>query len=168
MSTNAPTTRLANGDLLPALTAATVGGGTIDLPGDLAGSFGIVLFYRGNWCPFCQTQLAEFQKQLEKFTDANVKVIALSVDSEAEATATVESNSLTFPVGYGLNPEATSATFGNYLSDGTDPHGIYTQATGFIVTPDGRIAVAVYSSSAIGRLTAADTLALVKYAQQQG
>jgi hypothetical protein len=26
-----------------------VGGGKISLPGDLAGSWGVVLFYRGHW-----------------------------------------------------------------------------------------------------------------------
>ncbi len=167
MTTNAPTIRLANGDRLPALTASAVDGGTIDLPGDLAGSFGVVLFYRGNWCPFCQTQLADFQKHLANFTDANVQVIALSVDSHDDAKATVDGKGLTFPVGYGLDPAATSALFGNYLSDGNDGHPVYTQATGFIVKPDGTIAVAVYSSSAIGRLNAADTFGLIKYAQQR-
>ena len=167
MTTNAPSTRLANGDRFPHLTAPAVGGGTIDLPGDLAGSFGVVLFYRGNWCPFCQMQLADFQRQLDTFNEAEVKVVALSVDSEPDATATVDAKGVTFPVGYGLDPEATSTTFGTYLSDGTDDHGTYIQATGFVIAPDATIAVAVYSSSAIGRLNAADTLGMIKYAQQQ-
>lgn len=160
--------RGAEGEQLPLLSASAVGGTTIDLPGDLAGSFGVVLFYRGNWCPFCQTQLADFQRQLDKFTEAGVKVVALSVDSEQEATATVDAKSLTFPVGYGLDPEATSNVFGNYLSDGNDGHDTYIQATGFVVAPDGTIAVAVYSSNAIGRLNAADTLGMIKYARSQG
>ena len=167
MTALAPSTRLANGDPTPAFTASAVGGGAIDLPSDLAGSFGVVLFYRGNWCPFCQTQLVDFQKHLDQFTTAGIKVVALSVDTEDEATATVENNDLTYPVGYGVDPVAVSATFGSFLSDGEDEHGTYVQATGFVVTPDGRVAISVYSSSAIGRLTAADTLGAIKYAQQQ-
>lgn len=168
MASTSDSTRLTNGQPFPAITATAVGGDTINLPGDLAGSFGVVLFYRGNWCPFCQAQLADFQKHLDKFSEADVKVIALSVDSEAEATQTVDSKGLTFPVGYGVDAEAVADTFGSYLSDGTDDHGTYVQATGFVVAPDGNVAISVYSSSAIGRLNAADTLGAIKYAQQQG
>jgi peroxiredoxin len=45
--------RLQNGDLFPSLSVPAVGGGTISLPEDLAGGFGIVLLYRGSWCPYC-------------------------------------------------------------------------------------------------------------------
>ena len=47
---DSPGTRLGNGDVFPSLQLAAVGGATISLPGDLAGSFGVVLFYRGSWC----------------------------------------------------------------------------------------------------------------------
>ena len=32
------------------------------LAGDLAGSYGIVLVYRGSWCPYCNAQLASFSR----------------------------------------------------------------------------------------------------------
>ena len=38
---------LNNGDIFPPLTVYAVGGGTISLPGDLAGSFGVLLIYLG-------------------------------------------------------------------------------------------------------------------------
>jgi hypothetical protein len=49
--------------------------------------------------------------------------------------------------------------------------GIWTfdfdlQATGFVLRPDGTVAVAVYSSTAIGRLVAADTINFLKYLQK--
>ena len=43
---------LSNGDTFPTLTIDAVGGGTISLPDDLAGSFGVILIYRGSWCPY--------------------------------------------------------------------------------------------------------------------
>jgi peroxiredoxin len=43
------------GDQFPDLTVAEVNGDTIELPGALAGSFGVVLFYRGSWCPYCNS-----------------------------------------------------------------------------------------------------------------
>ena len=45
--------RLHNGQQFPSLAVPAVGGGTISLPDDLAGSYGIVLIYRGSWCPYC-------------------------------------------------------------------------------------------------------------------
>src|SRR6187399_3262034 len=45
--------RLHNGQHFPSLSLPAVGGGTVSLPDDLAGSFGVVLIYRGSWCPYC-------------------------------------------------------------------------------------------------------------------
>ena len=170
-TTSAPATnafRLNNGDTFPALSADLVDGGTLNLPQDLSGSWGVVLFYRGDWCPFCRGQLSDFQRHLEQFGEVNAKVVALSVDAKADAEQTVNRHHLTFPVAYGLDAQAIAAEVGNYLSDGSDGKPTYSQATGFVLSPDGKVVVALYSSSAIGRLNAADTLGLIKYAQQQG
>ena len=43
---------------------------------------------------------------------------------------------------------------------------LYLQATGFVLRPNGTVAVGVYSSSAIGRLVAADTINYLKYLQK--
>ena len=53
---------LSNGDLFPALTIDAVGGGTIQLPRDLQGAYGVVLIYRGSWCPYCNAQLSGFAR----------------------------------------------------------------------------------------------------------
>ncbi len=41
--------KLGPGAAFPSLTVNQVGGGTINLPGDLDGKYNIVLFYRGHW-----------------------------------------------------------------------------------------------------------------------
>lgn len=43
--------RLDYGQLFPRIEVPAVGGATISLPGDLAGSYGVILIYRGSWCP---------------------------------------------------------------------------------------------------------------------
>ncbi len=43
---------------------------------------------------------------------------------------------------------------------------LFLQATDFVLRPDGAIALAVYSSGAIGRLVAADTVNYLKYLQK--
>lgn len=75
--------RLHNGQQFPALSVPAVGGGSISLPDDLAGSYGIVLIYRGSWCPYCNAQLASFSRAMERLDQIGAKVVALSVDDEA-------------------------------------------------------------------------------------
>ena len=49
--------RLHNGELFPSLEILAVGSGTIRILQSLQGSYGVVLIYRGAWCPYCQAQL---------------------------------------------------------------------------------------------------------------
>jgi peroxiredoxin len=63
-------TRLENGQRFPSLQLRKVGGGTVALPDDLAGDFGVVLVYRGSWCPYCNAQLASFSRAQEALEQA--------------------------------------------------------------------------------------------------
>jgi peroxiredoxin len=65
-------TRLKNGQSFPALDVPAVGGGTIHIPQSLQGSYGVVLIYRGGWCPYCQAQLAGFQRASEKLAATGI------------------------------------------------------------------------------------------------
>lgn len=40
---------------------------------------------------------------------------------------------------------------------------LYVQSTGFVLDPDGRVIVSVYSSGAIGRLVPDDVVGLVRH-----
>lgn len=158
------TAHLSNGQRFPALTVPRVGGGEISLPDELAGSFGVVLIYRGAWCPFCNTQLSDFARAADSLAELNVKVVALSVDDEATSSALVDKRHLSFPVGHSADADLVAQTVGAYTND--EPH--YLQSTGFVLAPDGTVVTAVYSSGAIGRLVAADVVGLVRYATSQG
>ena len=153
----APT--LHNGDTFPALTIDAVGGRAISLPGDLAGSFGVVLAYRGSWCPYCVAQLAGFARASAVLSELGIKVVALSADDEPTATDMVEKHQLPFPVGYGADVGRIAAAIGAYTND----RPRHLQSTGFVLDPNGRVLTAVYSSGAIGRLVADDVAGLVRY-----
>ena len=71
---------LHNGDTFPRLTLDRVGGGSVSLPDDLAGDFGVVLIYRGSWCPYCNAQLAAFSRAADTFEELGINVVAFSVD----------------------------------------------------------------------------------------
>lgn len=156
-------TRLENGQILPSLTLPAVGGGSLSLPSDLAGGFGAVLVYRGAWCPYCRGQLAAFGRAKSDLDGAGVTVAALSVEDEPTSAGLVEKLHLPFVVGHSANLEQVAAALGCYVDD----ERRYLQSTGFVLTPDGAVATAVYSSGAIGRLVPEDVIGLVGYLKSQ-
>jgi len=155
---------LQTGQTFPQLDLPAVGGGTISLPDDLAGSFGVVLVYRGSWCPYCNAQLASFARAADAFAEVGIKVVALSVDDEDTSAALVDKRHLPFPVGHSADPDKVAAAIGAFTND--DPH--YLQSTGFVLAPDGSVLVGVYSTGAIGRLVADDVVGLVRHVRSPG
>jgi peroxiredoxin len=150
---------LQNNDVFPSLTFARAGGGEIHLPGDLAGGFGVILFHRGSWCPYCNAQLAAFARAADKFAEEGIRVVSVSVDDRKTSEALIEKHNLGFPVAYGADARAVSAATGAFVNK--DP--LCLQATGFVLNPEGRIVTAVYSTRAIGRLMPDDVLSFVRH-----
>ncbi len=156
------TTLIDTGDAFPDLDLTLVGGEVLHLPDHFAGRFGVVIFNRGAWCPFCNTQLRGFQRHLAELDELGAGVVSLSVDDEATTRGLVEKYQLSFPVGHSADADHISALTGAFTNP--DPH--YLQATGFVLDPRGRVVVSVYSSGAIGRIVAEDAVGLIRYAQQ--
>jgi peroxiredoxin len=152
---------LRPGAPFPSITVALPGGDKLDLPAALAGHYGVVLFYRGSWCPYCAAQLRAFQRSLEALTEIGTKVVALSVDDEPTTRALIDKHRLTFPVGHSADAHALADATGAFVND--DP--VHLQSTGFVLDPDGRVVVSVYSSGAIGRLVPEDVIGLIRYIQ---
>jgi peroxiredoxin len=150
---------LRNGEPFPNIEIDAVGGGTIALPADLAGSFGVVLFYRGSWCPYCNAQLTAFSRAHDTLAALGVKVVALSVDDEATSAAFAARLRARFPIGHSADVDRIAALTGAYTNDSPK----YFQTTGFILDPAGAVITAVYSSGAIGRLVPDDVAGFVRY-----
>jgi peroxiredoxin len=147
------------GDRFPTLNVPLAGGETLSLPNALAGGFGVVLFYRGAWCLYCNAQLRAFERASDSLAEVGAKVVALSVDDEATTSEVVAKHGLAFPVGHSADAEAISAATGAFV----DPERGFLQSTGFVVNPDGQVVVSVYSSGAIGRLVPDDVVGLIRY-----
>jgi peroxiredoxin len=155
-------TMLNPGDQFPGLALTLAGGGNLALPDALAGSFGVVLFYRGSWCPYCNAQLRACQRASENLAKVGATVVALSVDDEATTQELISKHGLTFPVGHSADARAVAEATGAFVND--DP--TYLQSTGFVLDPDGRVVVSVYSSGAIGRLMPDDVVGLIGYLRE--
>ena len=153
---------LKPGDPFPKLTISAADGQSITLPDAFAGDFGVVLFYRGAWCPYCNAQLRAFERSGQALSDAGVKIAALSVDDKETTAALVARHQLTFPVGYGANAAAVAAVTGAFVN----PDPAFLQSTGFVLDPAGNVVVSVYSTGAIGRLVPDDVIGLVRYLRE--
>lgn len=154
---------LSPGDAFPSLTLARAGGGLLRLPDDVSGQFGVVLFYRGSWCPYCNAQLRAFQRAKDDFAELAAGIVALSVDDEPTTKELIAKHNITFPIGHSANAKAVAAATGAFV----DPDGGYLQSTGFILNPTGHVILSVYSSGAIGRLVPDDVKGLIRYLREQ-
>ncbi|MDQ2852606.1 MAG: peroxiredoxin family protein, partial [Actinomycetota bacterium] len=108
--------------------------------------------------------LRGFERVKADLDGLGAKVVSVSVDKEATTTELVEKYRLTFPVGYGADAHHLADLTGAFVN----PDPVYLQATGFVINPEGIVMTSVYSSGAIGRLTADDTVGLIRYAREHG
>jgi len=153
---------LSPGDSFPALPLTPPGGAALTLPDAFDGDFGVVLFFRGSWCPYCNAQLRAFQRAGDSLAGAGIKVAALSVDDEPATAELIAKHGLTFPVGHSADARAIAGLTGAFVNPGP----VYLQSTGFVLGPAGRAVVSVYSSGAIGRLVPEDVIGLVRYLRE--
>jgi peroxiredoxin len=152
-------TLLHPGDKFPVLNVALPDDGRLELPDALAGHYGVVLFYRGSWCPYCNAQLRAFQRAADRLAEVDARVVALSVDDEATTAALVAKHGLEFPVGHSADARAVAEATGAFV----DPGRGFLQSTGFVLDPPGQVVVSVYSSGAIGRLVPEDVVGMITY-----
>jgi len=153
---------LSPGDSFPALSLTPPGKPALTLPDALGGEFGVILFFRGSWCPYCNAQLRAFQRARDGLASTGITVAALSVDDEPATAELIAKHGLTFPVGHSADARAIAGVTGAFVN----PDPVYLQSTGFVLDPAGRVVVSVYSSGAIGRLVPEDVIGLVRYLRE--
>jgi len=154
--------RLNNGQMFPRLQLPVIGGSALHLPDDLAGKYGVILIYRGFWCPFCNEQIAAFVEAFPALSEKGITVTAFSADNEEVTRDFVEKHRIPFLVGHSADVDEVVRSTGAYET--TFPtRGRFLESTGFVLAPDGTVINAVYSSRAIGRLVPGDVIRLVAF-----
>lgn len=86
------------GAVVPDVALSDAGGAEVMLSAARGDGPALVVFYRGGWCPYCNTQLKSLANAAPEFKAAGVQLVALSVDRPAEAARTRASWSIPFPV----------------------------------------------------------------------
>lgn len=96
---------------------------------------------------------------MDRFTQENVDILALSADPLDKAREMVERVHATFPIGFRLKVPEDADKVGAYWEDRRK----IIHATAFIIDADKRVADACYSNGPIGRIVAADALSHIQF-----
>jgi peroxiredoxin len=87
------------GTPLPDAELVTATGEPARLRDQLAGAPGVVVLYRGVWCPFCNLALATYQHQLlPALTERGARLVAISPQRPDGSLSMQEKHDLSFPV----------------------------------------------------------------------
>jgi peroxiredoxin len=90
----------------------------------------VLIFYRGNWDPYCNKELTKLQDSLALITEKGAQVIAITPEASEGIAKTVEKTKAVFPIihdeemkiskAYKVAYEVDERTTGRYKSFGTD------------------------------------------------
>ncbi len=90
----------------------------------------VVIFYRGNWCPYCNKELKRFQDSLQFITEKGASLVAITPEAGDGISKTIEKTGAVFPVlhdadmkvakGYAVSYEVDEKIKARYKNFGTD------------------------------------------------
>lgn len=162
---------LREGDRAPDFALPDPSGETVRLSDRLAQGPVVLTFYRGAWCPYCNTQLRDYQQALDRIRAAGASLVAVSPQTPDGSLSMREKNSLEFAVlsdvggevsrDYGLVFEVDRRTRERYEAvgialdevNGTDAWELPVPAT-YVIRPDGTIAFAFVEADYTQRASA--------------
>jgi peroxiredoxin len=93
-----PAPGLRVGETIPSLTLTNARGEPVDLAPMIAKGPVVVMFYRGGWCPFCNTALRKWQAELPALEKAGGTMIAITPETPDRSAKTAEKDALTYTV----------------------------------------------------------------------
>lgn len=84
------------GASIPAVTVRSVSGQEVSLQSAVAGKPTLLIFYRGGWCPYCNTQLGSLSEIESELSSLGVQILALSPDKSEKLSTSLEKNKLSY------------------------------------------------------------------------
>lgn len=60
----------------------------------------VLVFYRGQWCPFCNRELSHIEDSLQLITDKGAEVVAVTAELPANIEKTIEKTKAAYPILY--------------------------------------------------------------------
>jgi peroxiredoxin len=120
----------------------------------------VLIFYRGEWCPYCNLQLRTFQAHLDQIVALGAQLVAVSPQTPHHSLSMAEKNDLGFLVlsdvgtnvidRYGLKYEvdAESRALFESIGNDVDPHNgpggwVFPATATFVIGVDGAVRYAM-------------------------
>lgn len=100
---------LAVGDHAPNFTLSDALGQSVTLADLLVQGPVVIVFYRGEWCPYCNIQLRGLQAALPRFRRLGASLVAISPQAADHSLSLTEKHELSFPVLSDLDQEVIRA-----------------------------------------------------------
>jgi peroxiredoxin len=114
----------------PDFSAKDQNGKLINLSGELKKGPAVIVFYRGQWCPYCNRQLTALQDSLSFIKEKGATLIAVSPEKPENVAKTIEKTRASYPVlfdeglkimkSYDVAYVVDSSTINRYLKFGID------------------------------------------------
>ncbi len=117
-------------DKAPNFTAKDQTGKSIELKNELKKNSVVLVFYRGEWCPFCNKELKAIEDSLKFITGKSAIVLAVTPEKQENIVKTIEKTKATYSIlydeglkimkSYGVSFKVDSLTAVKYKSYGID------------------------------------------------
>jgi peroxiredoxin len=86
------------GDRAPDFTLPDPLGRQVSLAGELQQGPVVLIFYRGEWCPYCNAMLRTYGLRADGFSQRGARLVAVSPQTPDNSLTMAEKHSLEFPV----------------------------------------------------------------------
>lgn len=87
---------LLNGQSIPQIEVTTLQGMSDSLSSVLNGKKTVLFFYRGGWCPFCNTQMGQLKKIESKLNMMGFQLVGVSTDSPGDLKKSMEEHQFSY------------------------------------------------------------------------
>lgn len=172
------------GDKAPDFTLSNAVGESLNLYDTLKNGPVVLIWYRGEWCPYCNIYLYELHKQADEFMAHNATIIAVSPAKPDESWSTEDKAEVKLQV---LSDEGSKVAedygvvytlppkIAEYYQEAFDIHGANDDtsnrlplAASYVIDPNGAITYAYLNADYRERAEISDLLEAVKDISQKG
>ena len=150
------------GDMAPDINAVNQDGKNIQLKKLIATGDVVLVFYRGQWCPFCNKQLSKINDSLSFITAKGATVLTITPETAGNIKKTIEKTKASYSIiedkgmsimkSYKVNFAVDENTIEKYKkygidfdkANGTNGANLPVPAT-YIISKDGKIKYAFFN-----------------------
>ena len=87
-------------DKAPEFSAVDQNGKSFELKKELKKGAVVLVFYRGQWCPYCNRQLKELEDSLSLMTGKGASLVAVTPEKSENISKTIEKTKASYPILY--------------------------------------------------------------------